>query len=296
MIEDPWIVERSEQICPRISLLDEMVVERGTIEDWRLLSELHYKQSGSLPAGSHHWRLRLRGETIGVLVMASPKLLLKERHVLFPNMKPGNDTRTTNVYRMKFLNANFQVVARVVVDTMYRGAGLAYRFTNLAARMEGKRYIEIQSSMSKYNMFAQRAGFKFVKPMRSNKYELGIKFFRQNFESNPADLEAMIGEMLVLPDIQREALEEKCRHFYLRNSALENTGKSLGGVGERRVAKLPIRSVLSNLQQMVLASPLYGVYVNPDPGITLPETLPLAAFDWQGATEKFNMERYLESS
>lgn len=283
---DDWDIERHIS-SPKLSLLDEMTVQRGTIEDWRTLEDLHYKQSGSLPAGSHHFTLKLGDELVGVLVMASPKLLLKERHVVLPKLKPtGQDNKMTNQFRMKWINANMSVVARVVVDTMYRGAGLAYRFTNIASRMEGKRYIEIQSSMSKYNLFAHKAGFQFVKPMRSNKYDVGLKFFRSTFDSDPADLEAIIEEWSNKDPIERAAVEKATKDFYYAHSALEKTGKSLGGVGEARVAKMSMRDCVHALQQMVLASPLYGIYTNPDAGSALPEVVPLTWFDNQPTNAK----------
>lgn len=283
-----WEAQRVSLPKPELSLLDEMTVQRGTIEDWRTLEALHYKQSGTLPAGSHHFTLKLGDELIGVLVMASPKLLLKERHVVLPKLKPtGQDNKMTNQFRMKWINANMSVVARVVVDTMYRGAGLAYRFTNVASRMEGKRFIEIQSSMSKYNLFAHKAGFQFVKPMRSNKYDVGIKFFRSTFDSDPADLEAIIDEVMAKSEIEREAIIKATKDFYYAHSALEKTGKSLGGVGEARVAKMSFRDCVHALQQMVLASPLYGIFTNPDVGRTdLPDVVPLTWFDNQAPTER----------
>lgn len=286
--EFPWECERLENCRPHLSLLDQMTVQRGTIEDWRTLEDLHYKQSGSLPAGSHHFTLKLGDELIGVLVMASPKLLLKERHVVLPRLKPtGQDNKLTNQYRMKWINANMSVVARVVVDTMYRGAGLAYRFTNIASRMEGKRFIEIQSSMSKYNLFAHKAGFQFVKPMRSNKYDVGIRFFRSTFESDPADLEAIIEEWSAKDPIERAAVEKATKDFYYAHSALEKTGKSLGGVGEARVARMSFRDCVHALQQMVLASPLYGIYTNPDVGRDdMPDVVPLTWFDNQPTDAK----------
>lgn len=293
LTNDNWTVERQET-QPRLSFLDEIIVERGDRSDWELLSALHYKAHGITP-GSHYFRMRLHGETIGVLMMASPKLLLKERHVLFPKLKPGHDTRVSNQHRMKWINANMSIVARCVVDTMYRGAGLAYRFANLASRMEGKRYIEIQSAMSKYNQFAQKAGFRFVPPMKSNKYEIGIKFFRSTFDSDPADLEAILAEIDSMPAGAREKTLEAVRTFYRRHSMLENTGKALietDGVkfGDSRVARLPTRELTYQLQQMVLASPLYGVYENPDVGRELPAQLPITAFDLQPTTEPLRLD------
>jgi uncharacterized protein len=289
---DGWSVEKPHQRA-NLAFLERAFVERGTLEHWRLLEGLHYK-SGSLTPGAHYFRLDLDGDTIGVLMMASPKLLLKERHVMFPKIKPGRDSKLTNTMRMKWINANMSIVARCVVDTMYRGAGLAYRFANIASRMEGKPYIEIQSAMSKYNQFAQKAGFRFVPPMKSNKYDVGIKFFRGMFKADPADLEAIVSEIQELPPEQREAIIEATRVFYRKHSMLENTGKGLietNGVkfGDSRVARLPLRELIHQLQQMVLASPLYGVYRNPDAGRELPARIPLFAFDHQPTDQPLNL-------
>jgi len=293
MTDEGFAVTRLHQ-APRLSFLDEVIVERGTRADWDLLSALHYKAHGLTP-GSHYFRMVLRGETIGVLMMASPKLLLKERHVAFPKLKPGHDTKVSNTARMKWINANMSIVARVVVDSMYRGAGLAYRFANIASRMEGKRIVEIQSAMSKYNQFAQRAGFKFVPPMHSNKHEIGVKFFRSTLESDPADLEAILAEIDAMPAGARNKTLEAIRVFYRKNSMLENTGKGLietDGVkfGDSRVARLPVRELVSQLQQMVLASPLYGVYENPDLGRELPDQIPITAFDLQRPHEPLRLD------
>jgi hypothetical protein len=92
------IVERERVPQPVFPLLNEMFVERGAISDWHLLHDLHYKAE-SLPLGPRFWKLTLYGETIGVLVTANPKGLLKERHVVFPKMKPGNDTKMSNTMR-----------------------------------------------------------------------------------------------------------------------------------------------------------------------------------------------------
>lgn len=297
MTDTPWEASRIINPTPRLTFLDEIYVEKGTRDDWNLLSALHYKAHGLTP-GSHYFRLVLRGETIGVIMMASPKLLVKERHVMFPRLKnkPGHDTKESNTFRMKWINANMSIVARCVVDTMYRGAGLAYRFANIASRMEGKRFIEIQSAMSKYNQFAQRAGFLFVPPMRATKFDLGVTFMKSTFESNPADLESILEELEAMPDGQREKTMEGVRIFYRKHSALESTGKALvrdaDGVrfSDKRVARLEPRELIGQLQQMVLACPLYGAYPNPDAGRALPDRIPITAFDNQPTKEPLRLD------
>lgn len=280
------LIERTVEPCARFSLLDRMFVERGDKRDWHLLHDLHYKAE-NLPMGPKFWKLTLEGETIGVLVTGTPKGMLKERHIVFPKLKPdGRETKITNTQRYVYINANFRVISRFVVDTMYRGIGAGYRMMNLVSRMEGKTFMEIQSSMSKFNLFGQKAGFSFVKPMNANKFEAGMRFFRSHFRSNPQDFEAIVAEIAALPDGARESVTDACRFFYLRNSARENTGAARD-TAQARVAAMDARTLIKGIQQMSLASPMYGVWKNPDAGKEIPQRLPLTAFDWQGANEKF---------
>lgn len=279
------LVERADAPHARFSLLGSMFVERGAKSDWDLLHDLHYKAE-SLPIGPRFWKLTLDGETIGVLVTANPKGLLKERHIAFPNIKPGGDTRLTNTYRYEFINRNFRVVSRFVVDTMYRGIGAGYRMMNLVSRMEGNTFMEIQSSMSKFNLFGQKAGFRFVKPMNANKYEQGLKFFRSNFEASPQDFEAILAELNDRPPEERERLLQVCKDFYYRHSALEKTGNNRSN-GQSRVDAMDAHTIIKGIQQITLASPMYGVWKNPDRRGTVPERLPLIAFDAQAPTAPF---------
>jgi len=278
------LLERVDAPAAHFSLLGSMFVEQGKIDDWNLLHDLHYKAE-NLPIGPRFWKLTLHGETIGVLVTANPKGLLKERHLAFPNLKPGSgDTKITNTYRYKFINANFRVISRFVVDTMYRGIGAGYRMMNLVSRMEGNSFMEIQSSMSKFNLFGQKAGFKFVKPMNANKYEQGLVFFRTHFSSSPQDFEAILKELQDKPAGERERLFQLCKDFYYRHSALEKTGNNRDK-GQDRVNAMDERTIIKSIQQITLASPMYGIWKNPDRCIQLPKRMPLTWFDNQKPNE-----------
>lgn len=270
------------------TLTDRMFVEPGTIDDWKLLHHLHYKSDGK-PPGPTYWKLTLDEETIGVVVISLPRPLIKERHAILDRFKPGQDTKLSNTARYKAINANFRVVSRAVVDSAWRGCGIAYRFVNLTARMSGWRIVEIQSSMSKYNQFAQRAGFKFVKPMRSNNFDQGLKMIRTVFAAHPADIEALLEELRSMKPAAAEAARDAVRKYYWRNSSMEQTGDSKNGKRIRdrqgaiweKIMRFSDRELLHNFQQLVLASPLYGIYYNPDFGRVIPNKLPLSAFDRQ---------------
>lgn len=281
------LTEIHREVAPRarFSLSDDMFVERGTKEDWDLLHNLHYKAE-KLPIGPRFWRLSLADQTIGVLVTGTPKGMLRERHMVFPRLKPkSGDNRMINTNRYRFINGNFRVISRFVVDTMYRGIGAGYKMMNLVSRMEGNTYMEIQSSMSKFNAFGEKAGFKFVRPMNANNFDKVMRFLRSNFDAPPQDFEAIILEIESKAEIERNALVEICRDFYFRNSAMENTSNG-GAAMERRRQTMSVRDVIRGIQQIGLTSPLYGIWKCPDPKGSVPDRLPLSAFDAQGANER----------
>lgn len=272
---------------PRFPLLEEMWVERGDRADWDLLHALHYKMT-STPVGAKYWRVRFRGETIGVIVLGMSRPLLKERHAVFPLLTPGRDTQTSNIHRYRYINDNFRVIGRMVVDTMFRSAGIAYRFANLAARQTGFQFVEIQSSMSKYNLFAQRAGFIFAKPIRSPNYEKGLKFMRRWFSAHPNDQEALMDEYRAMTPAMQAKVERELKTFYFDHSPLEKTGSRRfysAGV----VDNWPVRRTISKIQGLCFASPLYGYYRNPDAGTEIPARLPLLAFDAQKPDQPLNL-------
>lgn len=275
------------------NLLSEMIVERGDSEDWDKLSALHYK-THKVPSGSRIYRCTLNGETIGVCSLAYPRLTLRARRFIMPNLKTGTRangfSRNVNSRRAIWLNANMRVNGRVVVDTMFRGAGIAYRMQNLCFRMEGVRYVEFQSSMSKYNKFAEKAGVVMAKPQRASLYESGMNFFRLHFDSHPADYEAVSQEFEGISKHLKAKIDATIRRYYLINSSIENAGVGGNIKAAKKIAAMPINEVIKSLQQLIFASPLYGIYENPDCGRELPDRLPLLSFDNQRTNEPLNLE------
>jgi hypothetical protein len=162
-------------------------------------------------------------------------------------------------------------------------------------RMSGKRFIEFQSSMSKFNPFAERAGVRFVKPSRSPHYEAGLAWFRRWFESLPTDSISVISELNAMSQAVREKCIGEMRKFYYAHSSQEKSG-IYRALGTSRVEGLSVKALLKNLQQLVFASPLYGVYENPDYDVAqekareLPERLPLLAFDNQRVDAPLDLE------
>jgi ABC-type ATPase with predicted acetyltransferase domain len=265
-----------------LSLLPEIYVERGTKADWDLLHELHYKAE-NLPFGPKFYRCVLRGQTIGVGVMTVSSAISSGRNKAFTHLRPnqgGMDTKLINKYRLNWINDNATTNSRLVLDTMYRGAGIAYRMQNLMMRMSGARIVEFQSSMSKFNPFAGKAGVRFVKPEPSQKYEAGLVFFRRWFDSIPSDYVGVMEELEAMPASVREKCVKEMRDFYFRNSSREKSGNKRFDARER-IDGYATGWLLKQIQQLVFASPLYGVYQNPDFGRELPERISLLEFDVQ---------------
>lgn len=294
---EDWLVERRPLPARHsLSLLPEIYVERGTKDDWELLHELHYKAE-NLGIGPKVYRCVLEGQTIGVGVMTVPKMLLSGRNHAFPHLKPnqdGIDTTIINRHRAIWINDNSCTNSRLVLDTMYRGAGIAYRMQNLMMRMTGCRFVEFQSSMSKFNPFAAKAGMKFTPPRRSAHYAKGLAFFKRWFVSVPSDYVGIMQELDAMKLVVREKAVGEMRKFYYQCSSMEKSGDNRAN-GTRRVDAMEVGYLLKSLQQLVLASPLYGVYMNPDyEHADMPERLPLLAYDLQRTDEPLDFSRLKE--
>lgn len=278
----------------RLSLLDHIFVEPGTKADWDALCELHYK-GHSLAAGSHFYRAVLRepGEPdrlIGIMVFANPQPLSSGRNMVFPHLRPnvnGRDNRLINQTRMKWINDNLTWNNRTVLDTMYRSAGIAYRFKNIAYRMYcsryGKKFVESVSSMGRFNPFSVKTGMKFVKPNPPGAQDAGLKFFLGHFKASPHDMVAIQEELASKSPAERAFLERRLREFYYRWSSMEKSGDKRD-LGMTRVNELPMDYILKGIMQLVFSATVYWIWQAVDTA-KLPDSMPITAFDAQGPCE-----------
>jgi uncharacterized protein len=284
-------IRRLKHDKPRLSLLNNIYVERGNLEDWKLLHELHYKAS-NLGIGPRFWRCAIDDETIGVICITVPKPLDSGRNQVFPHLRAntgGRDSTLVNKARMAWLNKNLVLCSRQILDTMYRGAGIAYRFRNLTFRMSGYRYVEARSAMSRFNPFYQKTGMKILKPKTASCHEAGLAFFARNFTAPAYDQVALIEELNAMPEYLRESVLKELRAFYYRHSSMEKSGDNRLR-GTERVDGMNITYLLKQTQQLVFGSTIYAVYENPDHGRELPSRLPVIAFDNQKTNEPLRLD------
>lgn len=305
--EDLLVERRVPPAKHTLSLLDNIFVEWGSKTDWDSLSELHYK-GHTLAAGSRFIRCVLdhpdgSKELIGIMVFANPRPLDGGRNEVFPHLKPnveGRDNRLINQTRLRWINSNMTWNNRTVLDTMYRSAGIAYRFKGLAYRMYAGRfnkpYVESRSSMGRFNPFSIKAGMKFVKPKPAAALEHGIKFLTGHFKSPPQDVVSIKEELDAHPPAHRALLERRLREFYYRWSSVEKSGDKRD-LGMTRVNELDIDYVLKQVMQLVFSATVYWIWISPDVEKNaaghlvkcreFPERMPILAFDCQGPTDPY---------
>lgn len=297
LIDDEGILVERRQRAPGhgLSLLKHIYVEWGCKADWDTLCELHYK-GHTLAAGSRFMRCVLAEpgqapQLIGIMVFANPRPLDGGRNEVFPRLKPnvnGRDNRMINQARLSWINKNLTWNNRTVLDTMYRSAGIAYRFKNLAYRMYcshyGRKAVESRSSMGRFNPFSIKTGMKFTKPKRAAALDSGLKFFAGNFKSDATDIVAVQQELNGKTPAERALVERRLREFYYKWSSVEKSGDKRD-LGMTRVNELPMEYILKQIMQLVFSATVYWVWLSQDERGTLPKVMPLTAFDEQGPNQ-----------
>jgi hypothetical protein len=93
-----------------------------------------------------------------------------------------------------------------------------------------------------------------------------------------------------MPTAARNKCVAEMRKFYYSCSSMEKSGDNRAN-GTRRVDNMEVGYLLKSLQQLVMASQLYGVCGKPDFGRELPERRRLLAFDLQPTNEPLDLAR-----
>ena len=129
------------------SLLADMKVEGGTLDDWRKLSVFHYR-SHSVGAKRDIFCVRRKAELCGVIVYCYPPPNCGGRRLAMPKMS------------LKDLNKQLSIISRVVVHPKYRTIGLGEKLIRESLPLIHTPYVEMVAVMAKYNPFAERAGMR----------------------------------------------------------------------------------------------------------------------------------------
>lgn len=242
------VIERIPYEKKECSLLDEIIIEEGTKDDWLKLSKFHYR-SHKINAYSNIYKMTLHGETIGVIVYGYGPLALKARNIATNNIYVRNG---------KQMNRELRTISRVVILPKYRGIGLSVKIIKDTKHLVGVRFIEILSVMGVNNPFAIKAGLTDIPYSRDVK---GVeKKSNQLLEDLGFDHTLMNSEKYNLEKLQEIAYETKEDLFNMlckvHNMGKGNAGKRYSDHGDTYLAWLIKRTRISHKA--------YAIWENPD--------------------------------
>jgi ABC-type transport system involved in cytochrome c biogenesis ATPase subunit/GNAT superfamily N-acetyltransferase len=236
------------------SLVKEMRVEAGSMEDWRALSNFHYRGHRCSPP-RRIFRLSRKGELCGVIVYSYPPPACYGRRLVLPRMD------------MRELNTKLSTINRVVIHPKYRTIGLGAKLIRETLLLAGTPFVELVAVMAKYSPFAEKAGMQKVAVQEPSKE---ITRVARALEDNGFDLRLLgsqkyaLGKIEVLSYEQLDLLRgclQRCGHPRFRKEFAMSRHVPYGNsaefkrcVGEADAAKL---AKLLKIVGMLLQTKVY---------------------------------------
>ena len=152
------------------SLLENLVVERGSLEDYRELERFHYR-GGRPRCVSDVFRIveknreRSRfGSVVGVIVYSMPLANVRMRNIATDGFFSRVGDKSLG---LQMLNQYVRCISRVVIDPRYRGLGLSVRLVRESIEMVDVCMVEALAVMGRFNPFFEKAGMCRFDPVLS---------------------------------------------------------------------------------------------------------------------------------
>jgi hypothetical protein len=146
------------------SVVKNLEIIKGGIDDYRRLSVYHYRDCGCGPYVAIYaivavGRLVGRmgppsGGPAGVIVYTMPVPGAELRNVALGGILTGLDRKS----RLLFINKNIRTISRVIIEPRFRSLGLAARLVRETAEKIDVPIIEALAVMGRVNNFFERAG------------------------------------------------------------------------------------------------------------------------------------------
>ncbi|MDW8063589.1 MAG: hypothetical protein RMI43_05415 [Candidatus Caldarchaeum sp.] len=220
------------------SLLEKTVVEEGSVDDWRLLSFLHYR-GHRLGGVAKIFRAVLGGRVVGVVVYSVPFLKC-----------PGYNMFFDSSWYLGERFGNMLRVQRVVVHPSFRGIGVAKKLLTESMPLLGVAFVEILSTMERLVPFTKGLMKSVVVDVSPAKKKL-LEEFRTLFGVDV--LRHGVGQIIAFAE-RRKTLGK------MRKWLATNLPKYADGKYPAADAAKLLKIFKSS------ASPkVYGLWVNPDP-------------------------------
>ena len=128
------------------SLAQEMRVEQGSLQDYKALSQFHYR-AGHCPVPRKIFVLKRREEVCGVIVYSYSSPMTFGRTKVWK----GN---------LHQLQKELSTISRVVIHPKYRSVGLGVRLVRETLCEAGTACVEAVAVMARYNPFFEMAGMR----------------------------------------------------------------------------------------------------------------------------------------
>jgi len=255
----------------QISLMKDLHIVRGSIEDYRRLSVYHYRDCRIGPYSDIYAirhktqdpRLKTQDTstgsgvpatnnqrpstcTAGVIVYSMPPLGLELRNVALGGALAKMDLKS----RFRFINKNIRTISRVIIEPRFRSIGLAQRLVRETMEMADVPIIEALAVMGQINNFFERAGmtaYKGEQPIRCVQMIEAFDYAGVN-KSELIDTEAVQKKIDRLHLQKQRFINEQMRKFlrcYGKRRAMppgiERTRFVLSRLGDRPVYYIKIK-------------------------------------------------------
>jgi hypothetical protein len=148
------------------SICKEIEIGPGRLEDYKKLACYHYREAPGAGLGPFAaiyvlrltGRLKWRADTdcAGVVVYKMPDPNVELRNTATSGLFAGLDRDT----QLALVNSNIRRIARVIVDPMFRGLGLASRLVRETMPLMNVPIIEALAVMGLVNPFFEKAGMQ----------------------------------------------------------------------------------------------------------------------------------------
>ena len=136
------------------SLTRQMQLQQGTYQDYKTLSQFHYR-TGHCPPPRKIFTLKRKTETAGTIVYSYPTPMCFGRTKAWK----GN---------LKQLQREISTISRVIIHPKYRSIGLGAKLVKETRPQAGTPYVEAVAVMARYNPFFEKAGMQRITESKPN--------------------------------------------------------------------------------------------------------------------------------